>query len=587
LPTAEKAFKRAKEISKKIIVEKFINGCDFRVLVIDNKFVAAAKRTPACIKGDGKHSVQELIEKINTDPNRGNGHSNILTAITIDDDTKECLSSKSISVDYIPKIGEEIILKTTSNLSTGGTAEDITDFVHPSNRKLFERVARIIGLDICGIDIMAPDLTSPVVENGGAVIEVNAAPGFRMHLQPTTGKKRNVAKPVVDMLFPGTSNGRIPIVAVTGTNGKTTTTRLVACMAQQHGYSTGFTTTDGIYLNKELIYKGDCSGPSSARVLLNDPAVEFAVLETARGGLLRSGLAFDSCDCSIITNVAEDHLGLNDIHTLEQLAEVKAVLSKIVQPEGYVVLNADDDLVYSMKEKASGKVALFSLHANNIRIQRHCEAGGLAAYYEGGYIIIRSANKLIPVEEVENIPLTFGGKAKFNIANILGAVLAAYTSGISMPAIRCTLRTIRSTFDQTPGRLNFIDCDDHKVLIDYAHNPHGLKALGEFVKELPATKKIGIIAGVGDRRNEDLIAMGREAGKIFDELMIRMDEDLRGRTEFEIVSLIRSGIMETAPNKPISHFKTEREACDYAMEAHAPGALIVLLVENVEKFMKE
>jgi cyanophycin synthetase len=582
LQTAEIAFGRAKEISKKIIVEKFISGCDFRVLVINNKFIAAAKRTPASIKGNGKLTIKELIEECNTDPKRGNGHSNILTAITIDDDTKGCLSSKNISVDYIPKNGEEIILKTTSNLSTGGTAEDIPDFVHPTNRQLFERVARTIGLDICGIDIMVPDLTSPIVENGGAIIEVNAAPGFRMHLQPTTGKKRNVAKPVVDMLFPGT-DGRIPIIAVTGTNGKTTTTRLVACMAQQHGYSTGFTTTDGIYLNKELLYKGDCSGPSSARVLLNDPAVEFAVLETARGGLLRSGLAFDSCECSIITNVAEDHLGLNDIHTLEQLAEVKAVLSKIVQPKGYVILNADDDRVYSMKDNASGRVALFSLHADNIRIQRHCEAGGLAAYYEGGYIIIRSANKLILVEEVENIPLTFGGKAKFNIANILGAVLAAYTTGISMPAIRCTLRSIRSTFDQTPGRLNFIECEDHTVLLDYAHNPHGLRALGEFVKELPATKKIGIIAGVGDRRNEDLIAMGREAGKIFDELMIRMDEDLRGRTEFEIVSLIRSGIMETAPHKPIAHFKTEREACDYAMDAHAPGALIVLLVENVQQ----
>ncbi len=581
--TALNAFKRAKEISKKIVVEKFITGCDFRVLVIDNKFVAAAKRTPASIKGDGKHSIKELVEIINKDPKRSSGHTNILTSITIDVDTNECLSSKKISIDDIPKNGEEIILKTTANLSTGGTAEDITDFVHPANRQLFERVARIIGLNICGIDIMAPDLTTSVVENGGAIIEVNAAPGFRMHLQPNKGKKRNVAEPVVDMLFPKKSNGRIPLVAITGTNGKTTTTRLVASMAQQQGYYTGYTTTDGIYLNKELIHKGDCSGPSSARVLLHDPAVEFAVLETARGGLLRSGLAFDSCNCSIITNVAEDHLGLNDIHTLDQLAEVKAVLAKIVQPDGYVILNADDDKVYSMKDMATGKVALFSLHADNIRIQRHCDAGGLAAYYEAGYIIIRNGNRIIPVEEVENIPLTFGGKAKFNIANVLGAVLAAYSCGLSMPAIRCTLRTFRSSFSQTPGRLNFIECDDHTVLLDYAHNPHGLKALGEFLNELTATKKIGIIAGVGDRRNEDLIAMGREAGKIFDELMIRMDEDLRGRTEFEIVSLIRTGIQETAPHKPISYFKSEIEACDYAMETNAPGALIVLLVENVQK----
>ncbi|ANE52932.1 cyanophycin synthetase [Flavisolibacter tropicus] len=579
---AVEGFKRAKQHAPKVIVEKYIVGCDFRALVIDYKFVAAARRTPAAVIGDGRHTIRELVEIANNDPRRGDGHCNVLTKIILDDAVDELLAKRNYTVQAVPPKGEEVWLKATANLSTGGTATDVTDWVHPANRILFERIARTIGLDICGIDIMAPDIETPIVENGGAVIEVNAAPGFRMHLEPTYGHPRNVAAPVIDMLFPH-GDSRIPIVAVTGTNGKTTTTRLIARMAQQAGFNTGYTNTDGIYINTERIYKGDCAGPGSAQVLLKDSSIEFAVLESARGGILRSGLAFDQCDCAVVTNVAEDHLGLNGIDTLEQLARVKAVVPKSVKRHGYAVLNADDDLVYAMKEELSCNIALFSLYADNVRIQKHCEAGGLAAILDEGYLMIRDGNRLIPVELVENIPLTYGGKALFNVANVLGATLAAYVSNLSMPAIRCSLRNFISSPETTPGRLNFFDFGEFKVLMDYAHNPHGVRALGEFLKDIPATEKIGIVTGIGDRRNEDIIALGKEAALVFDTVIIRYDDDLRGRTDFEIGSLLRAGIQSVKRNTKVLFSTGEVESVDYALSLGKPDSLVVVLVDKVDK----
>lgn len=582
LEAAKEAFARALLYSNRVVVERYIPGSDFRALVVNNKFVAAAKRTPAAVTGDGLHSIAQLIEEVNRDPRRGNGHANVLTKIVIDQASLDLLAGKGYTLNSVPRPGEEVWLKSTANLSTGGTAEDLTDRVHPANVRLFERVARLIGLDICGIDVMAPDLFTPIAENGGAIIEVNAAPGFRMHLEPTHGLPRNVAAPVLDMLFPDGGKGRIPIVAVTGTNGKTTTTRLIAQMARQGGFATGLTTTDGIYLNNELIYKGDCSGPGSAQVVLKDPAVEFAVLECARGGILRSGLGFDQCDVAVITNIAEDHLGLGGIYTLDQLARVKGVVAASVRKGGHVVLNADDDRVYALREHVAGEVALFSLYPDNIRIQRHCAGGGLAAIYDEGYIMLRKGNQLIPIEEVENVPLTHGGAARFNVANVLGATLAAYVSGISMPAIRCILRRFRNSAEDTPGRMNRFELDSCTVLVDYAHNAHGLKALGEYVKAVKAKRALGVITGVGDRRNEDIIALGAEAARIFDEIVIRCDADLRGRTEFEISSLLRSGIHETDPQRKVSYCANELESVDCALSKAAPGDLVVILVEDVQ-----
>jgi cyanophycin synthetase len=581
-PEVTGAFLRAQEYSQDVIIERFITGHDFRALVVNDRFVAAALRTPASVRGNGKNTIAELIEIVNKDPRRGKGHEKVLTAIRVDDDTKAILAKKNYTLDTVLPADMVLELKTTANLSTGGTATDVTDTVHPSNIRLFERIARIIGLDICGIDIMAHDLSTPIKKSGGAVIEVNAAPGLRMHLQPSEGQPRNVAKSIVDMLFPE-GNGRIPITAITGTNGKTTTTRLLAQMAQAAGFTTGYTTTDGIYINEELLNEGDSSGPLSARLLLQDRAVNFAVLECARGGMLRSGLAFDRCNCAIVTNVAADHLGMGGIHTVEQLAGIKAIVPRTVAPEGYAILNADDDLVYAMKEELNCKVALYSLHAGNARIEAHCEEGGLAAFVEDGYLFLRRGRNLIPLEEVTNVPLTFGGKAGFNIHNVLAASLAAYTNKINLNTIAQVLRTFAPSAETTPGRMNVFRFSNFTMISDYAHNPHALRALGEVISAFPASVKTGILAGVGDRRDEDIIEFAGEAARIFDRIVIRQDKDLRGRSAEEINALVLKGIHQVDPKKPVRFIPDESEAVDQAVNQAIAGSLTVLLADKVEE----
>lgn len=576
------AFERAREISCKIIVERFIRGRDYRVLLVNGRFVAAALRTPAAVTGDGRHTIRELIRIVNADPRRGNGHDNVLTCIEVNDVCLDFLAKHGYSMDTVLPLGQACFLKPTANLSTGGTATDVTDDVHPRNVSLFERVARAIGLDVCGIDVMAPDLSTPLRENGGAVLEVNAAPGFRMHLEPTMGQPRDVAGPVVDMLFPYEGNGRIPIVAVTGTNGKTTTTRLMAYMAQQSGCIAGYTTTDGVYIDGELVLSGDCSGPRSAQFVLKDSAVEFAVLETARGGILRSGLGYDRCSAAIVTNVAEDHLGLDGIDSIEKLARVKSVVPETVLETGYAILNADDDLVYAMRENLSCKVALFSLHADSLRIETHCAAGGLAAYLENGYLILRIGNHIVPIEEVSNVPLTYGGRAVFNVANVLAASLGAYVSNIKLSTIRKALQTFLPSGETTPGRINLFEFNDLQVLVDYAHNPHGVKALGQFIKTFDADHKVGIITGVGDRRDEDIIALAEEAARVFDEIVIRHDEDMRGRSREALDRLLTEGVRRVDARKPISYRSNECEAVEHAVRERRPRSLVVVLIENFQ-----
>jgi cyanophycin synthetase len=578
---AVNAFHRAKEFSDEIIVEKYITGSDFRVLIVNYKFVAAALRTPASVVGDGRHTISELIDIANSDPKRGNGHDNVLTKIEVNDICHELLCKHGLTMESVPERGKRVYLKPTANLSTGGTATDVTDEVHPSNILLFERAARLIGLDVCGIDVMAPSLSEPIKENGGAIIEINAAPGFRMHLQPSYGTPRNVAAPVMDMLFPDGDTGRIPIVAITGTNGKTTTTRLMAHIAQTAGFNTGFTTTDGIYINNVLVETGDCSGPWSAKFVLKDPSVDFAILETARGGMLRNGLAFDKCNTAIVTNVASDHLGQDGIDTVEKLAKVKSIVPETVMESGYAILNADDDLVYAMKDRLKCQIALFSLYHDNIRVERHCAAGGLAAICEGGYLLIRKGNHIIPVEETVNIPITFGGKADFNIANALAATLAAYTNGISLNVIQQALRTFVPSVETTPGRLNIFEFTNFKVLLDYAHNPHGVRALGKFVKSFKDARKVGVITGVGDRRDEDIIELGEEAAKIFDEIVVRHDDDLRGRAAQEIDLLLTKGVQNIDPSIPVVYHTNECKAVEFAISRARPGDLVVVLIDDV------
>ncbi|MDF2435882.1 MAG: cyanophycin synthetase [Bacteroidota bacterium] len=578
-------FQTAREYSRKVIVEKHIKGYDYRFLVINYKLVAAAKRSPALVVGDGVSTIDELIRNVNTDPARGKGHGSILTRIEVDEITLNLLKIANRTLDSVLEKGEIQILKDTANLSTGGTAEDVTDEVHPDNVLFAERAARVIGLDICGLDIMAPDVSTSFSENGGSIIEVNAAPGLRMHIAPSSGTPRNVGKAIVDMMFPENKEGRIPIVAITGTNGKTTTSRLMAHLVQQQGFKTGFTTTDGIYIDGKQVVSGDCSGPKSTEVVLHDPCVDFAVLECARGGILRSGLAFDQCDIGIVTNVAADHLGMQDIYTVEDMARVKEVIPRSVKKDGYAILNASIDLVYNMAEHIQCNIALFSRDPKNICISDHCKKGGIAAVQDGENIVIRDGSKEIIIDQVKNIPVTMEGKAGFMIENVLPVALAAYILKFPVDKIKESLRSFEMNEKQAPGRLNIIDVADKKVMVDYAHNPHSIKAFSELMNNIKEYKT-GIITGVGDRRDEDIEEVGRLAAEIYDEVVIRVDKDTRGREAESIVNLIKKGISKINQDLKVNVVPDMREALVFALENSKPGGYIILNADSVKDTLK-
>ena len=579
---ALEAFKAAKEVSRRVIVEKYITGEDYRLLVINNILVAAAKRTPAHVIGDGKSTIEALVSEVNKDPRRGYGHEKELTEITINDLTKTIIADAGYTVNSVLAEGERLVLKDTANLSTGGTAEDVTDIVHPANVSMAERISKIIDLDICGIDVMTSDISKPLSETGGAVLEVNAGPGFRMHLAPTTGLPRNVAAPVIDKLFPRQGDtGRIPIVAITGTNGKTTTSRLIAHIAKMKGHRVGYTTSDGVYIQNRLLMKGDCTGPASAEFVLKDPTVNFAVLECARGGLLRAGLGFKNCDIAIVTNVAADHLGLKGIHTIEQLAKVKGVVPETVLPGGYAILNADDDLVYDMRRNINCNLALFSMDENNPRIKALQRIGGITAVFENGYVTLCKGAWKMRIMKAENIPLTYGGKATFMIQNILPAVIAANVQGISIEDTKAALETFIPSATQTPGRLNLFKFNDFNILLDYAHNPAGMRALQKFTDNLDATVKVGIIAGIGDRREEDNNEIGSIAAEMFDEIIIRQDKHLRGKSEEELIKMLDEGIKKSNPKKKTTIIPSESDAINHAVANAQKGSLIVLCSDVV------
>ena len=576
------AFNAAKEVSRRVIVERYITGEDYRLLVINNRLVAAAKRTPAHVIGDGESTVEQLIDRVNRDPRRGYGHENVLTQITVNDLTKTIIEDEGYTLNSVLEKDKRLVLKDTANLSTGGTAEDVTDIVHPANVSMAERISKIIDLDIAGIDIMTSDISRPLTETGGAVLEVNAGPGFRMHLSPTTGLPRNVAAPVIDKLFPNQNDtGRIPIIAITGTNGKTTTSRLTAHIAKMKGYRVGYTTSDGVYIQNRLLMQGDCTGPASAEFVLKDPTVNFAVLECARGGLLRAGLGFKKCDVGIVTNVAPDHLGLKGINTVEQLARVKAVIPETVKPDGYAILNADDDLVYDMRRGISCNLALFSMDEDNPRIKALQRLNGITAVYENGFVTICRGQWKMRIMPAENIPLTYGGKAKFMIQNVLAAVLAAHIQGISIEDIKAALETFSPSASQTPGRLNLFKFNNYSILLDYAHNAAGMRALQKFTDELECSKKVGIIAGIGDRREEDNNEIGSVAADMFDEIIIRQDKHLRGKTEEELIKMLQDGIKKKNENIKTTVIPSERDAIIHAVENAEKDTLIVLCSDVV------
>ena len=582
LDEAKAAFQHAKKYSRKIIIEKFISGYDFRVLVINNRFIAAALREPAHVIGDGFSTINELVAIENSDPRRGYGHENVLTEISIDRETHEQLEKQNYTLDTILEKGVVCYLKGTANLSTGGTSTDVTDIVHPNNIFICERISRVIGLDICGIDIMASNLSEPLDVTGGVVLEVNAAPGFRMHLAPAKGLPRNVAAPVIDMLYPAGKSCRIPIIAVTGTNGKTTTTRLISHIVKNNGYRVGFTTSDGIYVQNSMLTKGDTTGPVSAEFILKDPTVEFAVLETARGGILRAGLGFGKCDVAVVTNIQEDHMGLSDIHTLKDMANVKGVVARAVKRDGYTVLNADNEYCVSISKTTDCHIAYFSLDEHNPIIIEHCKQGGIAAIYENGYITIKKGDWKFRVEKASHVPLTFGGKVTFNIYNVLAATLASYVYGFTIEDIKMSLGTFIPSAAQTPGRMNIFDFKEYKVMIDFAHNADGFNGIKEFLSTVESPYKIGIITGTGDRRDDDIRDMGRISAQMFDHIIIRQDKFLRGRMADEIVNLLVEGIKEVNPNQSYEYIPKEIEALEHALSLAKPGTFITALSDVID-----
>lgn len=581
LEDAKIAFEKAKEYSRYVIVEKQLIGEDFRALVVNNRLIAVAERVPAHVVGDGKSSIQKLIDKTNEDPRRGYGHENVLTQIDIDNQTLRCIKKAGYELTTVLKKGEKLHLKTTANISTGGTAIDRTDEVHPENVFLFERIAKIIGLDVAGVDVIAPNVSEPLRENGGGIIEVNAAPGFRMHLAPSEGIGRNVAEHVIDMLFPPGTPARIPIFAITGTNGKTTTTRLIAHILKNSGRTVGFTTTDGTYIGNQQIVAGDNTGPVSAQLVLKDPTVDVAVLETARGGIIRSGLGFDYCDIGVVMNVAADHLGLKDVNTLEDLARVKSVVPRAVSKKGYAVLNAEDPLVYAMKEKVDGKVVCFSMDENNPVIKRRAERGRISCVYENGYITILKGKWKVRIERAVNIPLTYGGRAEFMVQNVLAATLACFVHGLSLEDLRTGLTTFNAGTAQTPGRLNFVEIGDVTVLMDYAHNPAGLIGLTNFISKLPNKYRTVVLNGTGDRRDDDIREFGKIAADNFDRVVIRTGNYLRGRTPEELHALLQEGIAQSSNNPTVRIIPDGRAAIHHAIKYGRKGELVVTLADRV------
>ena len=577
------AFEAACAHSDRVIVEKYIHGNDYRLLVINHQVVAAARRIPAHVTGNGKQAIAELIEAVNSDPRRGYGHEKMLTEISVDSMTQRLLEQAGYTLGTVLPEGEVFYLKTTANLSTGGICEDVTDTVHSYNIFMAERVSRIIGLDICGIDVIAPSLTEPISDNNGAIIEVNGAPGFRMHLSPSTGTPRNVAEPVLDMLFPPTQPARIPIVSVTGTNGKTTTVRLIAHIMQMNGRKAGYTTTDGIYIQNRLLYKGDCSGPESARFVLRDPTVDYAVFETARGGILRSGLGYDQGNVGVVTNVTSDHLGLRGINSLEQLTRLKSIVVENIYPDGHAVLNADDDQVFSMTENIACHAALFSMDPKNPSIHEHCAAGGLAAVFMDGNILLRKGDWEILIDKVVNIPLTYSGKAAFQIQNVLAACLAAYVEGVKVEDLRIGLQTFFPSPAQLPGRMNIFELNRFKVLIDYAHNPASMEAIGRFVRTVGASCSVGILAGTGDRRDEDLREYGHAAGRYFDRVIVWEDQEYaRGRDSREIMDLVVEGARSSPGKTDAIVIPDEDDAVDYALKEAVQDSIICIFTGRIE-----
>ncbi|WP_342618659.1 cyanophycin synthetase [Rhodoferax sp. GW822-FHT02A01] len=580
-----KAYEVASTFSDDILVERYMPGNDFRLLVVGDRLVAAARRDPPKVVGDGVSTIAQLVEQVNKDPRRGSGHSTSLTKIRFDEIAKECLANQGFTADSVPLKGQRVNLRNNANLSTGGSATDVTDDVHPDVAARAVAAAHMVGLDICGVDVVSDSILRPLEEQGGGVVEVNAAPGLRMHLAPSFGKGRAVGEAIISLLFKNGDNGRIPVVAVTGTNGKTTTVRLISHLLKTNGLRVGMTNTDGVYVDGQCIDTGDCSGPKSARSVLLHPDVDAAVLETARGGVLREGLAFDRCDVAVVTNVGSgDHLGLNYITTVQELAVLKRVIVQNVAPTGVAVLNAADPNVASMASKCKGSVTFFTQDRHHPVMATHRAQGHAVVYVEEGNLVAAKGDfkHHIPLNKV---PITMGGAIGFQVENVMASVAAAWALKVDWVTIETGLSSFSNDSDNAAGRFNMFKHRGATVIADYGHNPDAMAALVQAVESIPATRRSVVISGAGDRRDQDIRQQTEILGRAFDEVVMFEDQCQRGRSDGEVIALLREGLKGAPRTKESSEIYGEFLAIDKAMDKLKEGELCLILVDQVEEAM--
>jgi cyanophycin synthetase len=576
-------FHAASEFGNEIMIERYLPGHDYRLLVVGNKLVAAARRDPPHVVGDGVHTVRQLVDTVNLDPRRGSGHSTSLTKIRFDDIALASLAKQGYVADSVPPKGQRVTLRNNANLSTGGSATDVTDDVHPEVAARAIAAAHMVGLDIAGVDLVCDSVLKTIEEQGGGIVEVNAAPGLRMHLSPSFGKGRAVGEAIISSMFAEGDDGRIPVVAVTGTNGKTTTVRLIAHLLSASGLRTGMTNTDGVYIQGRRIDSGDCSGPRSARNVLLHPDVDAAVFETARGGLLREGLAFDRCQVAVVTNIgAGDHLGLNYITTLEDLAVLKRVIVQNVSDSGMAVLNAADPMVVTMADNTRGAVTFFAQDSGNEVLTMHRVKGKRVVFVEDGMLVAAQgkAEHRIALAEV---PITRGGTVGFQVENVMASVAAAWAVGISWDAIRAGLRSFVGESDNAPGRFNVFDYRGATVIADYGHNPDAISALVNAVEGMPAKRRLVVISGAGDRRDQDISQQTQILGGAFDDVLLYQDACQRGRADGEVIGLLRQGLQGAARTSYVDEINGEFVAIDKALARLEPGDLCLVLIDQVDE----
>lgn len=569
-----------------VLVEKFFPGSDFRLLVVGNRLVAAARRDPPQVTGDGRHTVRELVEQVNADPRRGDGHATALTKIRFDEIAIGCLSAQQLTPDTVPEEGRRVVLRNNANLSTGGSATDVTDDVHPEVASRAIDAAAMVGLHVCGVDVVCESIMRPLEEQNGGIVEVNAAPGLRMHLNPSYGKARNIGEAVIQQMFAAGDDARIPVVAVTGVNGKTTTTRLIAHILAHKGLCVGMTNTDGVYVDGRQTDSGDCSGPKSARNVLSHPHVQAAVLETARGGMLREGLGFDKCSVAVVTNVGEgDHLGMNHVHTPEEVARVKQMVVQNVAPTGYAVLNAADPLVAAMAPHSAGKVIFFAQNAFHPVLVTHRARGHRVVFVDQGEIVVAEGAHSHRVA-LSDVPLTHGGLLGFQVENTLAAVGACWALDLPWQEIVDGLKTFHNDVNGAPGRFNRMRYRDATVIADYGHNAHAMRALVAAFDALPSAdgmRRTVVVSGAGDRRDEDLRALTQVLGAAFDHVILYEDACQRGRADGEVIALLREGLQGAARASVVEEIRGEFIAIDRALAVLKPGDQCLVLVDQVQE----